>query len=107
MTIGAALRSARGSRTQTAVGEAMDPQAKQPTISGWESDTAAPTLDQIAEFEHACGRPRGFVLRLAGYVEDPTNTRDAIAADPLLEEGIRSTLLTIYETAVGIRRKSK
>lgn len=107
MTIGAALRSARGSRTQAAIGDAMKPPAKQPTISGWESGTSMPTLDQIADFEHACGKPLGFVLRLAGYVEDPVNTRGAIEADPLLDEGVRATLLAIYETAIGIGRQRK
>ena len=48
----------------SAVGMKVD----QTKVSGWKRDRA-PSLEQLAEIEHAHGLPRGWVLWRAGYID--------------------------------------
>ena len=41
------------------------------TISRWETGNRLPALDLLPSFDRLAGRERGYVLRLAGYVDDP------------------------------------
>ncbi len=98
VTIGEALRRARASTKQEVVATALG--VDQPTVSRWESDKTRPTLEQISAFEEAVGRPKGFCLIAAGYVEMPTTAREAIEADPILDPALRTVVLGAYDSAV-------
>ena len=100
VTIGEALRKARAATKQEVVAEALG--VDQPTVSRWESDKTRPSLEQINAFEKAVGRPKGFCLIAAGYVEVPKTAREAIEADPSLEPGQRKVVLGAYDSAVTI-----
>ena len=95
MSIPDAIRTALRGRTQESVAEAMG--VTQPTISKWVRAETTPSFDQLASLEDACGRPRGFVLQLAGYVRCPTDARTALAADPGLDDDGRGILVDLYD----------
>ena len=99
MTLGQALRLARGKLTQREVGQLLG--VDQGTVSHWEKGKGQPELDQIAAIEEAAGRPRGFTLIAAGFVEMPKTTRETIAGDPALEPGYRNLVLSAYDSAVA------
>ena len=48
--------------------EAAGMKVDQTKVSGWKRDRA-PSLEQMAEIEHAHGLPRGWVLWRAGYID--------------------------------------
>lgn len=98
VTIGEALRAARGAITQKVVAAAID--VEQGTISRWESDDTRPTLEQLTAFEQATDRPKGFCLIAAGYVEVPTSVPEAAAMDSSLEHDWRDMVLQSYALAV-------
>lgn len=74
---------------------------KQQTISGWML-LREPRLDDLVRIEQILGKPRGFLLRSAGYVADATSARDAILGDPKLSESHRALLLATYDSAVKL-----
>lgn len=76
----------------------------QPRISDWEAGQpeVERALDVLAAIEEACERPRGHILKRAGYVEDITDARTAIIDDPLLDAAAREAVLGVYE--VFLRR---
>lgn len=73
----------------------------QNTISRWSTGEVEPSLGDISRLEEACGMPRGFVLRSAGYVADQQSAEDAIAADPRLDAPRRELILATYRVAVA------
>lgn len=78
----------------------------QPRISDWEAGQpdVERALDTLAEIERVCGRPRGHILRRAGYLADgPIDARTALADDPHLDEAARESVLEVYEV---FRRRS-
>ena len=48
--------------------EAAGMKVDQTKVSGWKRDRT-PSLEQLAEIEHAHGLPRGWVLWRAGYID--------------------------------------
>lgn len=76
--------------TQTQVAQKLGVQ--QNTISRWVNGENTPHLDDIKRLELAVGRPVGFVLRLAGYVEQETDVSAAIELDDTLSDGLRDAL---------------
>lgn len=98
MSLGRALRAARGARTQTEIAELLG--VGQNTVSDWERDRSVPPLEHITALELAAGRPRGWALRLAGHVDDVVDVRSAIAADPELDDIGRELVLDVYEIRV-------
>jgi transcriptional regulator with XRE-family HTH domain len=68
-----------------------------PTISRWETGARLPALDLLPSFDKLVGRPRGYVLRLAGYVVDELDVRAAILTAPDLDEQARKVLADTYE----------
>ena len=73
----------------------------QNTISRWSTGEVEPALGDIARLESACGLPRGFVLRSAGYVDESHSAEDAIATDPRLDTPRRELILATYRVAVA------
>ena len=72
-----------------------------PTITRWENGARAPSLDLLPRFDALLDRPRGEVLRLAGYVEDrPGDVPTAINADPHLSKMAKQILIDTYSSAV-------
>lgn len=105
MTIGAAMKAARtGRRNQAEVAAALSaagvPGGDQPTVSKWERDEQRPSLEQIAAVEEACGRPRGFVLIAAGFVELPASLIDTIEASNEVSEYWREPLRVFAQSAI-------
>jgi transcriptional regulator with XRE-family HTH domain len=43
----------------------------QPQISKWVRGVSVPPLEVLPDVDAACNRPKGYVLRVAGYVDDP------------------------------------
>jgi transcriptional regulator with XRE-family HTH domain len=67
--LGAAIRAARGSLSQTGLGELVGrPQA---TVSTWENGQVAPSLEMIGRIEEALDLPYGSLLVADGYVSLP------------------------------------
>lgn len=77
----------KGRITQTALAEQLGVQ--QNTISRWVTGETTPSLDQIKALEVAAGRPVGFVLRQAGFVESSRTLENAVDSDPTLDEADR------------------
>lgn len=98
--LAAAIRQAyRGRLTQSQLAEALG--VAQNTISRWSTGDVEPALADIARLEEACGVPRGFVLRSAGFVADAQSAEEAIEADPRLDVPRRELILATYRVAVA------
>jgi transcriptional regulator with XRE-family HTH domain len=96
---GAAIRSVYSGRyTQTQLAAQLG--VAQNTISRWSTGDVEPSLEDIARMEDACGVPRGYILRAAGYVAEARSTEEMIAADPQLDAGQRELLLAAYRAAI-------
>ena len=96
---GSAIRSVYSGRfTQTQLAARLG--VAQNTISRWSTGDVEPSLEDIARIEDACGVPRGYVLRSAGYVADSRSTEEMIAADTRLDQGQRELLLAAYRAAI-------
>jgi DNA-binding transcriptional regulator YiaG len=48
---------------------------EQSTISRWIRGVTEPSFEKLMRLEVAAGRPRGFVLRLAGMIDDEAGQR--------------------------------
>lgn len=69
----------------------------QPTISRWERGGRLPALELLPRFDNLLGRPRGELLRRAGYVEDDCDVVTAIRSDDALSADHKSILIDVYE----------
>lgn len=105
--LGGAITVARGRMTQKALAKALfGNESRQSTISRWERGLAErPTLEEINAIEEVTGKPRGWILVRAGYVELPSSTRDAIVADTALDDQHRDIMLAVYD--FGVARSSE
>lgn len=98
MTIGDAIRIAlEGRLKQRELADALG--IDQGTVSRWVTGKATPTVEDVVRIEDACNRPRGFVLRAAGYISDGTTVLDAIEADHRLDDDARRILSGAYKAA--------
>ena len=105
MTLADAIRFAyKGTLTQVELAEELG--VAQNTVSRWSTGDVEPSLDQIAAVEDACGLPRGFVLRAAGYVDASDSAEAAIAADHRLDAARRDLMLATYKVALRQSRQS-
>jgi len=69
----------------------------QGTVSKWARGLQRIDLDYFPQIDQLCGHRKGYLLRLAGYVEDdPADVRSALASDPTLDEVSRRVLLAAY-----------
>lgn len=90
--------------TQEQLAEAMTEQgepADQSQVSRWEKGQNDIGIEQVAAFERAAGRHRGFVFVTAGYVDLPTTARQAIEVDPALTDPLRDSVLLVYDAALS------
>lgn len=92
-------RAYRGRLTQTQIAVALG--VAQNTVSRWSTGEVEPSLGDIARLEEACGLPKGFVLRSAGYVDESQRPEDVIAGDPRLDPPRRELILATYRVAVA------
>lgn len=81
--------------------------ATQARISRWKNGEVVPSPVELAALEDACGRQRGFVLRLAGLVEDAKTVRSAIESDPNLDDISRTFVLEVYDVRVKSTKQSR
>src|SRR5688500_3037091 len=73
--------------TQETLGQRLG--IPQGTISKYARGEVAAPLDVLERVDEACGRPKGHVLRLAGYVDDgPVDVLAAIESDPALWDDV-------------------
>lgn len=81
--------------TQDALGERTGlPQAR---ISKYARGESTPPLNVLELVDAACRQPKGYVLRLAGYVDDDLDIAAAIAADRSISGSEdRAMLVRIY-----------
>jgi len=100
MTLAAAIKRAyTGRLTQTELAQRLG--TDQSRISKWVSGNGPePSYAELARLEDALGRPRGYVLRAAGYVVDATTTEEAIEADPRINDELKRFLLASLHAAV-------
>jgi len=98
--IGAAIRElrAQGWSTQD-LADRLDVATS--SISRWENGGRLPALDLLPRFDALLDRPRGEVLRRAGYVADDLGEVDVVAvirADRWLTSEQKLTLTDVYES---------
>lgn len=68
------------------------------TVSRWSRGMQRIDLEVFPLLDELCGRPHGYVLRLAGYVADSdADVRAAIEADRLLTDKSKSALSLLYD----------
>lgn len=88
-----AIARAIGDRSQESIAHALG--LSQPSISRWLRGASVPGNDELRRLEIACGRPVGFILRAAGYVEPERSIEDVIRNHPGLDEVGREMLLAM------------
>lgn len=81
--------------TQEALGERTGlPQAR---ISKYARGESTPPLNVLELVDAACGQPKGYVLRLAEYVDDDLDTEAVISADrTIVDPEDRAMLVRFY-----------
>lgn len=72
----------------------------QSTISRWIRGETQPSFEKLMRLEVAAGRPRGYVLRLAGMIEDGADVRQALLTDADLSPEVKEVLVAAYEAAL-------
>lgn len=79
----------------------------QSTVSRWIRGETQPSFEKLMRLELAAGRPRGFVLRLAGMIDDDASARHALDQDEALSDQARAILVAAYDAAVGAVRSER
>jgi transcriptional regulator with XRE-family HTH domain len=75
---------------------------KQQTVSRWESGTALPRPDRVAQLAKALGFNRGDLLRLAGYIGEGDDVEKGVGAVlPMLPDLGDDDLRRVLDTAWG------
>lgn len=101
MRVGEAVRQVRGHVLQEDLAGRLG--IDQGTLSRWERSIGkGPTLDDLQSIEKVLGIRHGTILRLAGYVEDATDAREAIEADPNLLPNYKTIALESYDTCLRL-----
>lgn len=83
------------SLSQVAVAAALG--VEQTTVSKWAKGLNRPPLEALEVVERLASVRKGTILRRAGFVDDVTDVRSAIAADPLLSDKSKSALSLLYD----------
>jgi transcriptional regulator with XRE-family HTH domain len=78
--------------SQTEIAEATG--VDQPRVSKWTRGESQPPLEKLPTIDALFKQPKGYILRLAGYVEDGIEA--AIQADPKLDADNRRAVLAFY-----------
>ncbi len=73
---------------------------RQSSIQKWATHRE-PRLDRVLTIEQALGHPRGYLLRLAGYVQEARSTEEVIRADTRLLPDGRDSVLDLYRSFVS------
>lgn len=81
--------------TQAAIAAALG--VEQTTVSKWAKGQNQPPLEALPVIEQLAGVTVGTNLRRAGLVEDLTDVRSAIAADPVLTDKSKGALGLLYD----------
>lgn len=93
--LGSAIRSAYVSAGITQEEIAAELGIDQTTVSKWVQGQRWPPLDALPKIDRLCGKPRGHVLKLAGWVEDSdVDVIAAIKQDPALRDPIAREVMT-------------
>jgi|1186.fasta_scaffold856051_2 transcriptional regulator with XRE-family HTH domain len=94
-----AIRAACAGIDQRDIAKAVG--VEQSTISRWMRGATQPSFEKLKRLEDAAGRPRGFVLRLAGFIDeaDGADARYAIHQDQALSVEAKSMLVAAYDAA--------
>lgn len=68
------------------------------TITRWENGKRTPRLDQLPLLDELAEQAHGYILRLAGYVDDPRpgDVLAAIATDPRLGAEGKTSVRQVY-----------
>jgi hypothetical protein len=66
------------------------------TVGRWATGERSVPIEMLPAIDSLCGKRKGYVLRLAGYVDDDLSIEDAIESAPELTETGRSTVLSYY-----------
>lgn len=75
----------------------------QGTVSRWGRGLQKIDLDYFPKIDDLCHQSRGYLLRLAGYVDDDLDLPAIIATTSELQPRQRQTLLDVY---VSLRKRS-
>jgi len=73
----------------------------QSQISKWARGLVVPPLEVLPDIDAVCGRPKGYVLREAGYVDEIKGVEDAIRADPRLTPRYKRDVLSFLDYALS------
>lgn len=98
--LGAAIRQACKDAGITQKQIAQATAKDQSTISAWMNGENWAALGSLPIIDDLCGKPAGYILRLAGFVEPDTSVPAAIAADPLLDDSGRELVAMAYDYCV-------
>ena len=66
----------------------------QPRVSKWARGESQPPLEKLPTIDALFQKPKGYILRLAGYVDDGIEA--ALSGDPALTDYGRSAVLSFY-----------
>lgn len=66
------------------------------TVSRYVTGKLSVPLELLPAIDVMCGKRKGYVLRLAGFVDDEMSTEEAISSDPALTETGRATVASYY-----------
>lgn len=74
-----------------------------PTVSRYVTGKNGVQVEHLPIIDAMCGERRGYVLRLAGFVEDDVDVRSALRTDPALDADERESLVRMYDGLVELR----
>lgn len=103
VNLGEGIRQALGGRlTQEQLADKLG--VDQGQVSRWVRDKATPSVTRLFAIEDAAGRPRGFIMRAAGYLTDEPTVEEVLEADPAISDDAREMLKGMYAVAVRQHR---
>lgn len=99
--LGGAIREARTAAGLSQKALAAEVGVEQAQMSRYERGEYLVALDTITAIDRACKQPLGYVLRLAGLVEDSADSVSAVRTDPTIPTRVRDALVAIIEDTRG------
>jgi transcriptional regulator with XRE-family HTH domain len=94
ISLGDAIRKACDGHPQRQLAAALG--VTQSTISKWWRGEVEPVPSQIDALEIACGRPHGFVFRLAGWFGEISSVEQCLAYDATISDEGKEVILAAY-----------